>query len=789
MSKKVRVLVATMATIMTVSTVMPTLSYALTQRQNKGLKISVLSDAHLFPAEFAGEQGPNFQNYLSGDRKMLMESERILDAAIEKIIAEKPDVLIIPGDLTKDSEKISHNMLAEKLKEVEEQGIETFVINGNHDINNPDAVQFIPDLNNPGSDMKVSVETVKQDEFMDIYEEFGYEQAIAKHEGSVSYVAQLKPGYRLIAMDTGTYGDDPSEQATSGYFRDGLVEWVLEQIKEAEEAGDRVIGMMHHGIVEHFEGQATIFAPYVVEDWDRISTLFADAGMKYVFTGHFHAQDIVSKTTEAGNEIYDIMTGSLVTAPSPIRTVEFDKELERFKVESTVIDSIEGIEDFQSYASNFLAAGIPDMVVGLIKDMVLGLFPEEETYELNEVLKTLGFEDVNIDVVAEINKSIEENNEEVQALIVEEGINIESKDILGSIGIKDAQLKNFLIAVIDELKTATLPGTASLTSDGEDKKLMDIIQECLVEVYKGDEVYSDELKAIIDEMGKGEAVPALFAKAIVKHKMKLGLAGIILNEQLVLSLFNTEVSEGVTAGLAVSNALKGLAESLLTDEQPGDNNILLYAGKVLDSSLVVDAINTIPEVITLEHKGLVESIRFMYEDLVELAQSSVTNYSKLQNAEEVIAKLEEDKINEEAAKVVIDLINSLPENITLEDKELVSNIRNEFNNLSEVQKALVSNIGILEKAEETIKTLEEAQVPVKPEDNNNSNNNNNNNNNTNNNGNSNAGNGNSNNNQTTTNPSTGENTGVVGIALALATISAAAIAFRKKIFKTLNISK
>ena len=89
----------------------------------------------------------------------------------------------------------------------------------------------------------------------------------------------------------------------------------MEQIAEAKEAGDEIIGMMHHGIIEHFDGQATVFAPYVVEGYEEASQLFADAGLKYMFTGHFHAQDVAAMTTKDGNTIYDIMTGALVTAP------------------------------------------------------------------------------------------------------------------------------------------------------------------------------------------------------------------------------------------------------------------------------------------------------------------------------------------------------------------------------------------------------------------------------------------------------------------------------------------
>jgi len=41
------------------------------------------------------------------------------------------EVLLIPGDLTKDGEKLSHLELVQKLEPIIEKGIQTFVIPGN----------------------------------------------------------------------------------------------------------------------------------------------------------------------------------------------------------------------------------------------------------------------------------------------------------------------------------------------------------------------------------------------------------------------------------------------------------------------------------------------------------------------------------------------------------------------------------------------------------------------------------------------------------------------------------
>lgn len=755
MNKKLKMFIAGLLTTTAIVSLTSNLTMASIFGGNNEIKISVMSDLHMFPEEFAGEQGPNFKEYLAGDRKMLVESERIIDAAIEKILAEDPDVVLIPGDLTKDSERLSHEMLVEKLKEIEDKGIEVFVINGNHDINNPSAIKFIPDPNDENNDIKVPVETIKQNDFRKMYDEFGYGQAIAKHDTSVSYVAQLKPGYRIIAIDTGTYGEDASEQATEGYFREGLVEWVLEQIEEAKKAGDEVIGMMHHGLVEHFDGQSTIFSPYVVKGWEEASTKFADAGMKYAFTGHFHAQDIVGKKTDKGNYILDIMTGSLVTAPSPIRTVEINKKLNRFNVTSAKIESIEGVEDFQTYANEFLEAGIPDMVVGLLQDILLGMFPED-TYTLEDIANKIESDSTDFNIAKLIDNSIGKDRTEGTEILEN-----------GKALITNKQIRDFIIGVTNQLRTEVITG---------ETKFMDVVQYCLVEVYSGDEEITEEMKFILDEIKKEETVVNFFTKIIIDNKNKLGLAGLVINENLVKGLFSTEISEGTTAGSVITNALSGLMESLLYDTQPGDNNVRLYNGEVLTSTPVIDAINSIPKDVTLADKDRVEATRFIYNDLSTEEKDKITNLDILIKAEASIIKLEKDK---EAIDKVESIIANLPDVITIEHENLVKSARNVYNLLTEEQKKGVTNYEKLLSAEKTIanllnnNTTENNPEENKPENNKPENNNS---------GNNNSGN-NENNKPNSKLPNTGAvvGLGALGFAGVISTIAGIFMTKKKKI--------
>jgi hypothetical protein len=119
---------------------------------------------------------------------------------------------------------------------------------------------------------------------------------------------------------------------------------------------------MHHGMVEHFTGQSTMFSEYVIADWKNVSSALADSGMNVVFTGHFHAQDIAKGTGTKGF-IYDVETGSTVTAPCPYRiatlnTINKTLRITSGKIDGVTYSTIPIGTNFQTYAKNYLTTGM-----------------------------------------------------------------------------------------------------------------------------------------------------------------------------------------------------------------------------------------------------------------------------------------------------------------------------------------------------------------------------------------------------------------------------------------------
>lgn len=324
-----RLLSLLLAVVLVFTLTVPAL--AAEKPQDMNLRIAVMSDLHYLSPDMIADT-EDFEHAFNSDRKLLKESSSVLREMLERVRADKPDILLVSGDLTKDGEQECHAALAKQLQQLQQDvpGLKIYVINGNHDIRNYNAKNF-----NTADGKAVPATRTEPEDFKQIYD-FVYSDptviatftpAEGNKAGGLSYVARPVEGLTVIAMDTCRYSSDNTsngddEHETSGAISADLGKWVIEQTAAAKARGDLVIGLEHHGLVPHFDVQPTILPMYLVNGYERIAQEYADAGMSVVFTGHMHAVDIAAMTTAAGNTFYDIETGSALTYPCPVRFVD-----------------------------------------------------------------------------------------------------------------------------------------------------------------------------------------------------------------------------------------------------------------------------------------------------------------------------------------------------------------------------------------------------------------------------------------------------------------------------------
>lgn len=348
------------------------------------VKVAILSDIHYMSHTLFAENDA-FHSAENSDRKLFRQSADILDKALQDVRAYKPNAIFVSGDLTKDGEQVCHNEVRTKLLQAagdSAEGCVVRIINGNHDINNNVDGRNFKEIAANGEAAPAG--TVKPSEFRSdtYYGKCGYNDADELYVNS-SYYPQPEPGHdatagaasyvthfdgtdgtkvTMICVDSCRYSYDTTDTGTdehethgriTGVPKDadgnavfdpsqlgttGLLPWILKKAQDAKNNGDVVFAMQHHGIVAHFGQEPTIFADYLVEDYDVVARYYAWAGISCVLTGHMHANDVAvhqfpefrdtSNHPTAVPAIYDIETCATITYPSDIRylTLNFGKD-------------------------------------------------------------------------------------------------------------------------------------------------------------------------------------------------------------------------------------------------------------------------------------------------------------------------------------------------------------------------------------------------------------------------------------------------------------------------------
>lgn len=426
-----RLLSLLLAVVLVFTLTVPAL--AAEKPQDMNLRIAVMSDLHYLSPDMIADT-EDFEHAFNSDRKLLKESSSVLHEMLERVRADKPDILLVSGDLTKDGEQECHAALAKQLQQ-DVPGLKIYVINGNHDIRNYNAKNF----NTPDGKAVPATRTHPED-FKRIYD-FVYSDptviatftpAAGNEAGSLSYVARPVEGLTVIAMDTCRYSSDNTsngddEHETSGAISADLEKWVIEQTAAAKARGDLVIGLEHHGLVPHFDVEPTILPMYLVNGYERIAQEYADAGMSAVFTGHMHAVDIAAMTTKAGNTFYDIETGSALTYPCPIRFVDLRRstvggETNTYMSVSTkthigpinYTDPATGvayvIDDLTEYAREFgFSTAMLKTVAGDFVKSFFGKYLPNDTWPVTKIIENIDkiIEDVASIPVAEGNNLLD----------------------------------------------------------------------------------------------------------------------------------------------------------------------------------------------------------------------------------------------------------------------------------------------------------------------------------------------------------------------------------------------
>jgi hypothetical protein len=349
---------------------LPKLTYAMgtsaASAKYPECKFATLSDLHQYDPSL-GTTGKAFQDYLDYDRKLLKESNEILGDAIDSILKSDVQFVLVSGDLTKDGEKLNHEQVAKALARLTDKGIKVYVVPGNHDINNSWSYSY-------SGDATTSVPNITQQDFAEIYKGCGYADALYRDSDTLSYVAEPVQGMWLVCLDACRYKENkPGEESiVGGKISQHEEIWLEDILQKAKQSGKAVMVMMHHGVVEHWTGQSKLHPDYLVADYKHFSEMLSSWGVRIAFTGHYHAQDISEADFGAKGFLLDVMTGSLVTSPCPVRFCSIDANQNFVYSTQKLVESIHPSTlpagtDFKQYADKYVKDAIENQAFTTLK--------------------------------------------------------------------------------------------------------------------------------------------------------------------------------------------------------------------------------------------------------------------------------------------------------------------------------------------------------------------------------------------------------------------------------------
>ena len=410
-----------LALLLSLMLVFSVCSIAVTAQPSNGAKKSelsfaVLSDPHYYPESLTGDNCQAWLDYCSINTKLFRYSDAIVRTALDTMFIRNPGLkyIFVPGDLTKDSEYEAHTELAKIFLEYEDKyGVEFLVINGNHDINSPNARTFVNGVGEQGRSITAS-------EFRDVYAKLGYDLAVNEYApkganipGQLSYAADLEGGYRLIAVDSCIYSfGEPEFYKTEGTISDELMVWIKAMTDEAIADGKEPLLMVHHNMSAHMEVEPSISFAFPLNDYMNKAEQFAAWGINYAFTGHLHTDDTAAVINDDGDVLYDVETASVTSFPNTYREItvtSFMNGESEMKVDSIDFDAekqltFDGVtydkSSFKYKAFSLCYGGATsddgnadctEFLMGLVKSYLGGLLEDIKAEDsIGAYLKTLG---------------------------------------------------------------------------------------------------------------------------------------------------------------------------------------------------------------------------------------------------------------------------------------------------------------------------------------------------------------------------------------------------------------
>lgn len=333
--------------------------------------LMLASDLH-YMSQTTHDDGIAFQYLLeTDDGKISQYSDEIVDALLEEALQVKPSALLLAGDITLNGELENHLKLAEKLQKLQDAGVPVLVIPGNHDINNPGAATYF------GTERKEAAYLKSGEEFYEIYQNFGYNQALSRDENSLSYLYELDETHWLMLLDSCQYED---YNHVNGRLKSETLAWMKTQLNLAAEQNIQIIVAAHHNLLSESRLYTT---DCTLENHLEVIDLLEHYEVPLYISGHLHAQRIKKHLKEPGSALNNYSISEIVLSPYSLPPCQYGMlkwdEFDGMIFETKAISLDDNCSDYIEFSKSTIRSQVKKTISGIpddLKEQMANLYAE-----------------------------------------------------------------------------------------------------------------------------------------------------------------------------------------------------------------------------------------------------------------------------------------------------------------------------------------------------------------------------------------------------------------------------
>lgn len=250
------------------------------------------SDLHVLSPEQFDDSALLKDIEAGGDGKQILASNQLFERFIDHVLQQRPDGVILSGDITFHGDLTSHQLVTAGLERLTRQNIAVYVLPGNHDWHTTPYAYF-------GNQAKRATATSRE-KFHQLYDRFGRDQAFSRDPASFSYAAEINSGTWLIMLDT-------AQPGMLGVISQATLDWLAELIEQARQQEIRLITVSHYNLFQHHE---LFERGFQMVGANQLQDLLAGYPPLIHLSGHLHIQHSLTR-----NNLTEVVTGAMAVWP------------------------------------------------------------------------------------------------------------------------------------------------------------------------------------------------------------------------------------------------------------------------------------------------------------------------------------------------------------------------------------------------------------------------------------------------------------------------------------------